>query len=112
MSARNKLKLCLACGTRHAEPDACKVKSSLAPAHGSLADFGSEILLAQWEARADELEWRAEEERKAAMGLVAQTLEKARAYRQCILDLRRHCAAANVRQPQENKHISDSRADA
>lgn len=67
---------------------------SLHPA-SSASLVGSEFLISRWEAKAEELEAIEEQQRGVMMGLIAQTLEKARAYRACVKDLRRHCDAAN-----------------
>lgn len=55
----------------------------------------TEFLIAKWEAKAEELEHMAEQYRDGLTGLVAMTLEKARAYRACIADLQRDADAAS-----------------
>ena len=45
-----------------------------------LCNVESEFLIAKWEARAEQLEECAEQQRHTFMALVAQTLEKARAF--------------------------------
>lgn len=49
----------------------------------------TEFLIAKWEAKAEELEHMAAQYRQSLTGLVAMTLEKARAYRACISELQR-----------------------
>lgn len=76
--------------------------SSLAAPHCSLSGFGSEILIAQWEARAAQCDQTAEQLRTSMQGHVCSYLEKARAYRLCIEELRRQMEHENKRQPTEN----------
>ena len=62
---------------------------------GSPSPVGSEFLIARWQAKLEELEALAEQQRGTFIGLMAQTQEKARAYRACIDDLQRHARAQN-----------------
>ena len=78
-------------------------KASFAEARGSLSGFGSEILIADWQARAEQCEATAEQFRAVTTGLVSSYLEKARAYRKCIEDLRRQMGHESKRQPTENE---------
>ena len=77
--------------------------SSFAAPAGSLSGFGSEILIADWQARAEQCEATAEQFRAVTTGLVSSYLEKARAYRKCIEDLRRQMGHESKRQPTENE---------
>lgn len=54
-----------------------------------------EFLVARWEAKADELEASAENIRSQMTGLCATTMEKARAYRACVADIRRYAQPRN-----------------
>lgn len=65
----------------------------------------SEFLIAKWEAKAEELEHMAAEYRQSLTGLVATTLEKARAYRICIADLRHQVEPAATKATLAAGHI-------
>jgi hypothetical protein len=85
--------LCWRCGIDLALGTARVAESSSCPLTGSPSLVGSEFLIARWEAKLEELEELASEQRGTYLGLMAQTQEKARAYRACIADLRRHAGA-------------------
>ena len=93
--------ICLECTAKEAAANANE-QSELASARGSLSDFGSEILIAQREARAAQCEQTAEQFRAVTTGLISSHLEKARAFRKCIEDLRRQMGHESKRQPTEN----------
>jgi hypothetical protein len=96
-------------GERVATPKASLAdRIALAEAHGYSSPVGSEVLISRWEAKAEELEACAEQQRSTMLGLVAQTLEKARAYRACIADLRRH-DDARTRNATDNERSSQTR---
>jgi hypothetical protein len=70
--------------------------------HGCLTAFGSEILITKWEASAAQCEATAEQFRTVMQATVCSHLEKARAYRKCVEDIRRQMAHENKRQPSDN----------
>jgi hypothetical protein len=87
-----KVKGCKTCG----EPPV------VGSANGSLSGFGSEILIAAWEAHAAQCDQTADQFDAVTKHLVCSFREKARAYRKCIEDLRRQMGHESKRQPTEN----------
>ncbi len=67
----------------------------------SLSGFGAEILIAQWEVRARQCDYTAEQFRTVMSTILSSHLEKARAYRSCIEELRRQMGHESKRQPTE-----------
>lgn len=79
----------------------CKADAHLAspPAPSSLSAFGSEIIIAVWEASAAQCDATADQFAAVTQHLVCSFREKARAYRKCIEDLRRQMEHESKRQP-------------
>ena len=88
-------------------PIASTAKAVLAASGGSLSGFGSEILIATWEAHAAQCDQTADQFAAVTKHLVCSYREKARAYRKCIEDLRRQMGHESKRQPTENVRMSE-----
>ena len=67
----------------------------------SLSAFGSEILVATWEARAAQCDQTADQFEAVTKNFACSYREKARAYRKCVEDLRRQMGHEIKRQPDQ-----------